>query len=81
MDKAIDQLIDKIVRGIGKLFAMGKAVAGKLVSWWKAKKQFEGADGETHTLSFSGEGKSAGANDRQQARDLCPVYYTDQSQR
>ena len=57
--KAIDLLFEKFMGGFGKLVGKGKEAVGKLVGWWKAKKQFRGKDGEEHTLYFSGEGDSA----------------------
>ncbi|HWW75290.1 MAG TPA: DNA/RNA non-specific endonuclease, partial [Pyrinomonadaceae bacterium] len=54
VEQAIDKVIDKVVGAIKKLFAAGKSAVGRIVEWWKAKKVFKAADGETHTLYFSG---------------------------
>ncbi|HEX5705841.1 MAG TPA: hypothetical protein VFX96_00995, partial [Pyrinomonadaceae bacterium] len=62
VDQAIDKVIDKIVGGIKKLFAAGKAVAGKVAKkifqWWKAKKSFKQGT-QSHSLFFTGEGPPA----------------------
>ncbi|MGB6300846.1 MAG: DUF4157 domain-containing protein, partial [Rivularia sp. (in: cyanobacteria)] len=36
-----------------------KEKTAAIVEWWKAKKKFKGEDGETHTLFFQGQDKSA----------------------
>jgi hypothetical protein len=59
VDQAIDKVIDKIVGGIKKLFASGKAAVGKIVAWWKQKKEFTTDEGHRHTLFFRGEEQSA----------------------
>jgi hypothetical protein len=58
----IDKGLDKIVGWLGKMLekavsAVKKTVA-KLIQWWKVRKNFT-ADGESHSLSFSGEKSSA----------------------
>jgi hypothetical protein len=37
----------------------GKEKVAGIVEWWKAKKQFNTEEGETHTLFFKGKGKFA----------------------
>ncbi|HYN85215.1 MAG TPA: hypothetical protein VER32_08185, partial [Pyrinomonadaceae bacterium] len=63
VDQAIDKVIDKIVGGVKKLFAAGKAVAGKVVGkiaqWLGLRKEFTTPTGHRHTLFFRGEGASA----------------------
>jgi hypothetical protein len=59
VDQAIDKVIEKIVGGVRKLFAAGKAVAGRIFEWWKARKQFKAADGKTHNLYFQKTGETA----------------------
>jgi hypothetical protein len=56
VDQAIDKVIEKIVGGIKKLFAAGKAVAGKVAKWLGLKKEFTTPAGHHHTLFFRGEG-------------------------
>jgi hypothetical protein len=55
VDKAIDKVIEKIVGGIKKIIGAGKAVAGKIVAWWKQKRKFTTPEGETHTIFVGGE--------------------------
>jgi len=56
----VDAAIDKVIAWIVK---MGKALFDKmkktLGNWWKKKKPFKADDGDSHTLLFQGEGKSA----------------------
>ncbi|MGB8507643.1 MAG: hypothetical protein WCD76_04500, partial [Pyrinomonadaceae bacterium] len=59
VDHAIDKVIDKIVGGVKALFAAGKAVVGKVVAWWKRKREFTSAEGHAHTLFFTGEEETA----------------------
>ncbi len=59
IDKAIDKVIDKIVGGIKNLVGLGKAAVGKLVEWWKQKKEFTTEEGHRHTLFFKGRGRGA----------------------
>lgn len=59
IDKAIDKVIDKIAGGIKKLLGAGKAIAGRVFNWWKARKKFKADDGDTHNLYYEGEGKGA----------------------
>jgi len=63
VDKAIDKVLAKIVGVVKKLFgkavAGAKAVAGKLVEWWKTRKALKTPEGESHSLYFAGQGKSS----------------------
>jgi hypothetical protein len=59
VEKALDKVIDKVVGGVKKLLGAGKAIAGKVVAWWKQRKRFTTPEGETHTISVQGEGKTA----------------------
>jgi len=58
VDKAIDKAIAKVVALVKKLFGAVKSGVKKLLNWWKKKLPI--SDGsESHTLTFSGERKSA----------------------
>ncbi len=59
IDKAIDKVIEKIVGGIKNLVGLGKAAVGKLVEWWKQKKEFTTEEGHRHTLFFKGRGRGS----------------------
>lgn len=59
IDKAIDKVLEKILGGVKKLFAAGKAVAGRIFEWWKARKKFKAEDGVTHSLYYEGKGTAA----------------------
>jgi hypothetical protein len=72
VEQAIDKVIEKIVGGVKKLFAAGKAVAGKIFEWWKTRKQFKAADGQTHSLYFKRSGEKASlmlASEERPAKD------------
>jgi len=58
VDAAIDKAIAKVVAMVKKLFGAAKAGVAKLLNWWKKKLPIA-AGGESHTLTFSGEKKSA----------------------
>jgi hypothetical protein len=63
VDAAIDKAIAKVVATVKKLFGKGDKKDGdadkqKLLNWWKKKLPIA-AGGESHTLTFSGEKKSA----------------------
>ena len=49
------ELIDK---GKEKLVGVGKNIVGAVSNWWKSKKSFS-AEGESHSLYFTGENQSA----------------------
>lgn len=63
VDNALDKLVTWIVDKAKKLGKMvvsgGKAVAAKIIDWWKEKFSFSNKDGEGHTLQFIGTGDSA----------------------
>ncbi|PHV04467.1 hypothetical protein CSQ96_25485 [Janthinobacterium sp. BJB412] len=58
----IDKGLDKIVAWLGgllkKIGAAAKAGLRKLLNWWSKKVPVKGG-GESHTLTFAGEGKAA----------------------
>lgn len=59
IDKAIMKILIKAKSLVGKL---GKSVSGAVagvINWWKKRMKFKGADGKSHSLYFSGEGRSA----------------------
>jgi hypothetical protein len=58
VDAAIDKAIAKVVATVKKLFGKAKAAAKKFLNWWKKKLPIS-AGGESHTLTFAGEKKSA----------------------
>jgi TusA-related sulfurtransferase len=59
VDKAMDRVIDWIVsaaKKVGKLIVTGaKDVAGRVMEWWKTKKEFKTVSGESHETYFTGE--------------------------
>ncbi|HBE21462.1 MAG TPA: hypothetical protein DDW51_28685, partial [Cyanobacteria bacterium UBA11367] len=59
IENAMNKLANFILEKAKSLLGKGKEAVARLVEWWKAKKQFKDPDGETHTLFFSGQGKSA----------------------
>ncbi|MBS0357149.1 MAG: DUF4157 domain-containing protein [Proteobacteria bacterium] len=55
IDKALDWLVGWIVK-IGKaLYGKAKAAVGKVVEWWKERKPFRTAGGESHEVYFTGD--------------------------
>jgi hypothetical protein len=59
VDRAIDMVIQKIARGITGLVSAGRAAVGRVIAWWRQRKQFTTESGERHTLYFQGEGGSS----------------------
>ncbi len=66
IDVAIKTVIGWIVDKAKLLLGKGKALAGKVkekvvkaFQWWKARKRFKTQTGESHTVFFDGEGKTA----------------------
>lgn len=59
IDRALDRVVDWIVtqaRRLGRLIA---GAASRVVSWWRNRRSFAGADGHNHSLYFTGEGRAA----------------------
>lgn len=59
IDKAMDKVIDWIVSMAKKL---GKFIGDKtkqLTNWWTQRRSIRTAEGESHSLYFSGQGKAA----------------------
>ncbi|MEE8576317.1 MAG: DUF4157 domain-containing protein, partial [candidate division Zixibacteria bacterium] len=62
LDKVIDWLVKlgkKFLKGGKALLKKGKAKITKLIGWWKKRRDFKSKDGESHSLYFKGEAKSA----------------------
>lgn len=83
VDKALNKVIGWLVKKGRALFSKGigalKKGAGKVkdtalsaLFWWKKKKKLQTADGESHTVYFQGEGKSA-----KLMISTTPMEYTD----
>ncbi len=62
VERAMGFVVDKVLKPVvGLITKAGKAaktkaieIKDKLFDWWKARKKFQGDDGETHELSFKG---------------------------
>ena len=50
IDKALDWLVNFIVKGAKSLFAKGKAAVSKLLNWAFSRVGFKDADGKQHTI-------------------------------
>jgi len=63
INKVLDKIIDTVVEAAKKLFKKGKAAAKtvkeKVANWWKKRKSFTTKSGESHSVQFRGQGKSA----------------------
>jgi hypothetical protein len=57
VNKAIDWVINLVAKGVKTLFGKAKATAGKVLEWWKQKKPFKMASGESHEVYFVGDEK------------------------
>ncbi|BAY40198.1 hypothetical protein NIES2111_45810 [Nostoc sp. NIES-2111] len=57
--KRAGKLKDSAKEKYKKTVEKGKEKIGAIIEWWKAKKQFKAADGETHTLYFKGADKQS----------------------
>src|SRR5207237_4364507 len=69
----------KIVEVVKKIIGAVKAGAKALIAWWKRTVRFS-ADGETHSLFFHGDPKSASlrvASDEMSLRDFLKQARTD----
>lgn len=58
IDKALDFLVDWIVKAGKKLFQSAKSAAKSVLEWWKQRLRFK-AGGESHEMYFKGDEKSA----------------------
>jgi hypothetical protein len=51
----VDGVLDRIAKWVADkakgLWSSAKKTAAKILSWWKVKKPFTGADGKTHTIN------------------------------
>ncbi|SDN26936.1 eCIS core domain-containing protein [Pseudomonas jinjuensis] len=62
VDKAVaiaKKVVSKIKAGAKKAKEKVKETARKLIDWWKARSGFKDDSGESHTLSYKGQKKSA----------------------
>lgn len=59
VENAIDKLIEKTFAAVDWLKQKGKEAVEAVLQWWKNKKSFTNADGESHTLKFQGEAATA----------------------
>ncbi len=71
VDRALTWLVDRAVSAGSSLLNMGRNAVASVVNWWRARKRFRNARGETHTLYFDGQGTGA----RLMMRST-PQYYT-----
>jgi hypothetical protein len=56
--RAIDWLIDRVVRGGQFLLNLGRRAAGAVREWWRNRRSFRGQDGSQHSLYFERRGSS-----------------------
>ncbi|MBC7856684.1 MAG: DUF4157 domain-containing protein, partial [Pirellulaceae bacterium] len=59
VDKAIDAAVAWIVAQARRLGRLVAGAASRVVSWWRARRSFQGSDGQSHSLYFTGEQRSA----------------------
>jgi hypothetical protein len=59
VNKAIDWVINLVVKGVKAVGKFAKGVAGSVLEWWREKLGFTNKAGESHTLQFIGAGDSA----------------------
>jgi phage-related protein len=59
VEGAIDKLIEKTFAAIDWAKQKVKDAVDTILQWWKNKKGFTNADGESHTLKFQGEAATA----------------------
>jgi xanthosine utilization system XapX-like protein len=57
--RAIDWLIDRVVRGGQFLLNLGRRAAGAVRNWWEQRRSFTAPDGDRHSLFFEGQGRNA----------------------
>lgn len=61
IDRALDRVVDWIVAQARRLGRLVAGAARRVVSWWRARTAFRTAEGESHSLYFTGEGRTARA--------------------
>jgi hypothetical protein len=71
VDRALTWLVDRAVSTGSSLLNMGRNTVASVTNWWRARKRFRNARGESHTLYFDGQGTGA----RLMMRST-PQYYT-----
>lgn len=59
IDRALDRVVDWIVRLGRRFMTAARGAAGRVAQWWRRRQSFRGGDGHNHALYFSGEGRTA----------------------
>lgn len=59
IDRALDRVVAWIVRLGRRFLTAARGAAGRVLQWWRRRQSFRAADGRTHALYFSGEGRAA----------------------
>jgi hypothetical protein len=59
IEAALDRVVAWIRTAARRLLEMGTNAVAGVVQWWRARKQFTTASGETHSIYFQGEGAAA----------------------
>jgi hypothetical protein len=59
IEAALDRVVAWIRTAARRLLEMGTNAVAGVVQWWRARKQFTTAGGETHSIYFQGEGAAA----------------------
>lgn len=55
VDQALDRVVEWIRTAAQRLLQAGRNAVAAVVQWWRTRRQFRTANGETHTLYFTGE--------------------------
>lgn len=55
----VEQAFVAIRSGVQRLMAAGRDIAGRVMNWWTARKNFRAADNKNHELYFQGTGRNA----------------------
>ncbi len=59
IDRALDRVVDWIVRAGRRFMGAVRGAAGRITHWWRRRQAFRAADGLSHSLYFAGEGRAA----------------------
>lgn len=59
VNRALDRVTEWLAAQARRLVGAGRNVVGRVVNWWRQRKEFRTRGGQVHTLYFEGEGRRA----------------------
>jgi len=73
IDRALDRVVDWIVRMGRRVMGAVRGAAGRVAEWWRQRKPFRTAGGESHEVYFAGDERNP--RPMVASRDPQPVTY------